>query len=252
MTGLDSVAALRAFGAWPLPGLAAVCFVAGFTRGLTGFGAALVMAPAFSLMVGPRTSTALIVLIHSLTSLQGFRAWESRVAWQKVLWLGLVAAAANAIGTVLLEQTEPTLLRRVAGAAVVVLAVVFVIGVRWRQQGGVGATLLAGTASGVLTAIGGLGGPPAVYYFSGQYADSASVRANLLAFFTLLFGSACLLFAGRGELGMGEVGVALLLSPLFYIGGWLGEASFRRTSQRRLDHVVGTVLALSGLLALLM
>ncbi|WP_322103203.1 sulfite exporter TauE/SafE family protein [Paraburkholderia sp. J41] len=230
--------------------LAAIAALAGMAKGLTGFGGALVMAPLFSLLIAVPDAGVLIVLVHAATSLQGWRQWKAQANWRAVVPLGVVAvlcagACAHAFAHVDVRTT-----RRLLACAVLAATAMHLAGWRWRHGGGWIPTLGAGLASGALTALGGLGGPPAFYYFAGG-ASGVSLRANLLGFFALLFCGSVAALALEGRVSFAHVTTAVWLLPAFAAGVTIGERAGRRLPARWFDRAVTALLFASAMVALL-
>jgi uncharacterized protein len=229
--------------------LALVSLAAGLIKGLSGFGAALVMAPFFGLLLGPHASVALIVLIHAFTSRQGSAAWRGQIHWPPILGLAVLAVGFDILCTHVVAQFDPDTLRRITGLLVMALAALHTWGIRWTHRGGAAPTLLAGAACGTFMSFAGLGGPPALYYFDGLVKDPARLRAHLLAFFMILFVATAGLLAVQGVLTPELCALALLLVPPFYLGNRLGEHGFQRLPSRHFKHFIGVILIGSGLSA---
>jgi uncharacterized membrane protein YfcA len=230
--------------------LAAIAALAGMAKGLTGFGGALVMAPLYSLLIAVPDAGVLIVLVHAATSLQGWRQWKAHANWRAVLPLGIVAvlcagACAHAFAHVDVRAT-----RRLLACAVLAATAMHLAGWRWRHRGGWMPTLGAGLASGALTALGGLGGPPAFYYFAGS-ANGVSLRANLLGFFALLFCGSVAALALEGRVTPAHAATAAWLLPAFAAGVFIGERVGARLPTRWFDRAVTALLFASGMVALL-
>ena len=227
-----------------------ICAVAGGAKGLTGFGGALVMAPLSSLLVPAHDVVTLVVLVHCATSLQGVRQWRGAVRWGAVVPLGCIALVATVLAEYCLVGINTLLARRLVATAVLLVTAAHIMGWRWQHGGGWLPTFVAGAFSGVLTAIGGLGGPPAVYYFN-SLGQGAALRANLLAYFMVLFTGASLLLLMENQLRIDLVVTALFLIPAFAMGASLGERYSKRLPARYFDALVSALLLLSGLVALL-
>ena len=235
--------------------MALISIVAGAAKGLTGFGGALVMAPLFSLMLPANTAGALVVMVHCATSMQGIRRWRRETRWIAVMPLGITAITLTAVGThylsdpagVIGEHTQVA--RRLVGVVVLLVTAAHISGWRWQHTGGWWPTITAGAISGTLTALGGLGGPPAVYYFN-AVAQGATLRANLLGYFALLFGGAALLLLIEGHISSGLLATAVVLIPPFAVGVLLGERYSLTMSRRFVERSVSTLLLASGLVAM--
>lgn len=226
--------------------LAGITAAAGLAKGLTGFGAAMIMAPLFGLIVAPAQSAAMIVLLHGLTAWQGLgKSWRT-VDWRRVAALAAIALLCHQLALHAVNRVEPALLRRWIGAAVLAMGLLALLGIELRHRGGRFATVLAGMVSGVFTALGGLGGPPVVYYFNGQGGPHTAVRANLLAYFMVLFIGASIGLLLQGQLGMTTVRDSVLLLPFFCVGALAGEALFARLPSSVFARVVQLALIAIG------
>lgn len=230
--------------------LAAISLLAGLAKGLTGFGGALVMAPLFGLFVPPQHAALLIVLVHAVTALQGVRGWHAQVCWSRVLPLALLALLSAQIMTAWAAHTDIGQMRRIVGVCVLLATLLHLSGWRWRHGGRWSSTLLAGLVSGAMTALGGLGGPAAVCYFSG-FAREAALRANLLGYFALLFGGVTMLLVADRQVQEPQLVVTAMLVPAFAAGVVVGERISPCLPPRVFDRLVSALLLASGLLALL-
>ncbi|MFM0208153.1 sulfite exporter TauE/SafE family protein [Paraburkholderia sediminicola] len=230
--------------------LALVTLVAGMAKGLTGFGGALVMAPLFGLLMPVPEAGVLIVLIHFATSLQGVRTWASAARWRTVVPLALVAMACTAVTTRWMASESAVELRRLVAVAVLASTVMHMRGWRWLHNSGWRPTFTAGAMSGALTALGGIGGPPAVYYFNG-IGKGSTLRANLLAYFALLYVGVVALFVAEHQVHTPQLSSLVLLVPVFVLGVAMGERLGPRLPVRRLEQLVSVLLLCSGLVALI-
>jgi uncharacterized protein len=232
-----------------LAALAVICLLAGIAKGLTGFGAALIMAPLFAMLTSSAESAVLIVLLHAVTGLQGARTWWSQVQWPRVIWIAVIALLAHQLMLPALSHLNDVAVRRTIGGIVLLLGLTSLFGLQVHNAGGVLATAIAGAASGVFTALGGLGGPPVAYYFTGQEVQTC-MRSNLLAYFMLLFSGAAIGLAAHGNVTTYNLGESILLAPFFVIGMFAGGWLFSRMSPRAYDRVVQLTMTTIGGFAL--
>ncbi|GAA4015638.1 sulfite exporter TauE/SafE family protein [Actimicrobium antarcticum] len=233
-----------------LAALAAICFVAGVAKGLTGFGAALIMAPLLSMLIPPTQAAALIVLLHAMTGWQGARTWWPHVQWPRVIGIAVVALMCHQLTLPVLAQVDDVLVRRATGTLVLLLSLSSLCGAQLRNSGGYPATLAAAVASGIFTAFGGLGGPPVAYYFAGQASAATHMRANLLGYFMVLFSGAAIGLAVRGAVGIESLRHSALLAPFFVLGMMAGSRLYGRLSPRCYHYVVQLGLVGIGLFAM--
>ncbi|OTP78424.1 sulfite exporter TauE/SafE family protein [Caballeronia sordidicola] len=230
--------------------LTVVACIAGMAKGLTGFGGALVMAPLFGTLIDVPDAGALVVLIHCATSMQGARNWRHAVRWKSVAPLAGVAIVFTAITSRFVADGNAVFLRHAVATAVLGITGLHVAGWRWRHDAGWTPTFSAGIISGVLTALAGLGGPPAVYYFAAHHKGLA-LRANLLGYFAILFGGAIILLVADHRIRAPQIWTAALLIPAFGVGVHCGECIGPRLPSRWFDHAVIGLLLGSGVIALI-
>lgn len=227
-----------------------ISFVAGTAKGVSGFGAALLMAPLFGLLIKTPDAGALIVLVHCATSLQGARRWAGTVRWRSVVPLALFAMACAALTTHWITSDNAAFMRHLVALSVLAATGVHMTGWRWRHNGGWVPTFTAGALSGALTALGGVGGPPAVYYFNG-ISHGPALRANLLGYFAVLFSGVTLIMVESRQIRLPQIWTTALLIPAFVIGVRLGEGVSNRLPLRWFNRIVSGMLLGSGLVALL-
>src|SRR5690554_6535900 len=95
---------------------------AGIMRGFSGFGAALLMAPVYSLFMVPVDMLAIILLLNLATTLQLLRSALRNVRWRLVLALFIPAMLGIPIGLAFLHLIDPLVVRKIIAGAVVGLA----------------------------------------------------------------------------------------------------------------------------------
>jgi hypothetical protein len=232
--------------------LAAVCAVAGIVRGFTGFGAALVMAPAFSLIIGVRQSLALITLLNLITVLQLLVPALRITRWRIVGPMALAASASLPLGTWLLLAAEPEMIRHAVSALVSAFAMMMLSDFRPAWRAGTASAGAVGAASGVLTGLAGVGGPPAVLYLLSAPGGAAQARADFVTYFALTQLSAAIPLTLASMLTGSVVKEALFLTPVYLVATAIGSRMFRFASDdifRRLATYFLLAVGLIGLLA---
>src|SRR3546814_226327 len=153
--------------------LAAAVFTGCILRGFTGFGAGLLMAPIFSLLMPPANVLVLVLALSLLTSFQMLPDALQRVNWRLVLRLLIPSLFGLPIGLAMVQHVDPGIMRKTVSLMVVILALLMLAGWHYRGHRGLAQDALAGGLSGLMTAIAGIGGPPVVLYI-----DRKSTRLN--------------------------------------------------------------------------
>jgi hypothetical protein len=239
----------------PLPELAFLAFVtaaAGFLRGFTGFGSSMVMAPIFSVIMPPGSAIACVLALEGVITVQLLPKAARAADWRNMGVMALAACVAIPVGTALLLGTEPKLMRRVIGAAVVFFALLMATGISYRGTPRLWMTAAAGISSGFLSGATGMGGPPAILYLLAGKRSAEENRANIIVFLGAVifftFGTLAISGVVTGEL---LILVAVLL-PVFMLSTWGGARLFQRAGQ--VNHRAWSLatLVLAGLAALLL
>jgi len=230
--------------------LGGVALLAGAIRGFSGFGAGLVMAPAFALLVGPADGVPLMVFLELVATGRLLPGVLPEVRARTVLTPGVVACLLVPVGALALAALDEVLLTRLLSLLVLLFVGLFASGWRYPKQPGTAALLGVGALSGLLTGAAGIGGPPMVVMVLSGPDSAARNRANLIAYFGLTQTVALGIFALQGILSWGHVGFGLVLGVPFLAGIQLGARLFRAAGDRSYRGVVLTLLAVIALVGL--
>jgi len=241
---LDSRDALT----WSVVVLAALA--GGMLRGLTGFGAALLMAPLLSMVLSARETMCLVTLLNALPMGRATLRAAGR-AFDREVMLPMTAAAFVGVpcGIALVGALPAQAFGAVIGAAVVASALALMSGITLVGARSLHGSLGFGMLSGVLTGFGGVGGPPAILYLLGVESDSHRARANFIVFFAGLYPVALIALAVLGMMHWGELLLGAMLAPLFHLGGVGGARLYRRVGKREFRPFVLVLLVAAGLMA---
>lgn len=164
--------------------LALIVCVAGITRGLTGFGAGIVMAPALALLFGGQEAVGLAITLNTMMVAQLFAPAAKIARWSVVIPMALATFAGIAIGVQFLVTIDPTVAKHVIGYVGIVFALIALVPIRWRGYS-LPASSLIGAVTGLGVGVAGMGGTISVVYaFSGDV--SASVKRAIVIVYTSL------------------------------------------------------------------
>lgn len=157
--------------------------IAGLMRGYSGFGTAVILAPVYSLLWGPRAGVPVMLLMELLVSLQllpgAIKDAEKRV----VLPLGGAAAVATPFGAWILLTADGEALRRFIGGFVLVFGLLLMSGWRYHGSRPLPLNIAVGTMAGLLKGSTGMSGPPVILYLLAGLEEAKRHRANLILFF---------------------------------------------------------------------
>jgi hypothetical protein len=231
--------------AWPWTTLAAALAIGalgGVVRGVTGFGAAMVMGPPLALLVGPAVTVPLVLLLEGFAASPMLRQAARRAHWPVLGPIVAAAALFVPVGTLLLSTLDPEVTRRAIAAIVLGFSLVLLTGLRWRGRYHPAAGFGLGALSGTMCGATGIGGPPVILYLLSGPDDAVTTRATLMVYIAALsvlgFGTMAL----RGLVGMPSLMLGLMMTPLFLAGLFAGARLFHGMSEQRFRRV--TILML--------
>jgi len=240
---------------WSAPVLAALAgatAAAGLVRGFSGFGAGLLMAPIFIYLVGPATAVPAVVVLDLAASVMLLPSSARHTRWRTIMPLGIAAAIAiPAGGWALTSLSREVLLRTVSGVVLVFVAALG-LGWRYRSRPALPVTAAAGAASGFLTGMGGIGGPPIILFLLSGPGTARENRAGFIAFFAITQVIALATFAAAGVMTRALLPLASLLVPIFLIAIGAGTRLFSVSNEATYRRVALAFLAGVGLAGLLL
>jgi len=218
--------------------------VAGVVRGITGFGGAMVMSPPLALLLGPRLTVPIVLLLESIVAAPMLVQTGRLVRWRVIGPILLAACATVPLGTLILVATEPRTIRRAIAATVIVFAIALLRG--WRHAGKHRLTTSAGLGalSGTMLGATSVGAPPVILYLLSGPDRIETTRANLTLYVTVTSAVGVFMLWQQAVLDMQAALASLWLAPAYYGGLVAGARLFPRFSDTRFRQL--TLLVLIG------
>ncbi len=229
----------------------AVAGAAGLVRGFAGFGSGLMMVPVLALVFGPKAAVPIVVILEIAVSVQLLPRARGDVEWR---FVGIMAAGAfltMPLGVYFLASMDAELMSRLIAINVIVAVILLASGWRYNGPRPAWLTMIVGAISGLFVAATTLGIPPVLIYMVAAGDRSATVRANLIAYFplTMVLALAVQVYAGVAD-GTAALRAAVMLVP-FVAGSWVGARLFKPERERLYRIVVLTLLFAVGLVGLI-
>jgi uncharacterized membrane protein YfcA len=229
--------------------LAAVIAAAGVVRGMSGFGAGMIIAPIAGAIYGPQWALIIVVVVDALPILPVAIPALRVARWREVAPVAFGTLLFFPVGIAIIRAGDPVMLRWVICAAIV--ACVAVLWSGWRYIGPRNAAVsgAAGGVAGILSGIAQIPGPPVIAYWMASGLPAVLVRANLLAYF--LVGEAIsignLWVADMFERGPVMIGIAAM--PPYFVGLMIGWRLFGMASDATYRRVTFGLIVLAAILA---
>ena len=229
---------------------AAVVMLAGFMRGITGFGGAMLMAPPLSLLLGPVPAVVIALILETSAALVMFPDALPKINLRTLAYLTVPAVFTVPIGGYLLLTLDPGIARRMISGVVVVFSLVLLFGVRYSGSPRPATSIALGSVVGVLLGATSVGAPPVILYLLSGPDPQVVTRANLTVFVTAIsvVGLTMLVVAGAATSPIWLL-AAMLTAP-FLLATWLGGKAFNIMSEVAVRRVALCMMLVMGTIGL--
>jgi uncharacterized membrane protein YfcA len=223
-------------------------FAAAVLRGFTGFGFGLAAVPVLSLALPPAQVVPLVVTLQAIIGLAGLRSAWVACDWEAVGVLAPGLVLGVPLGLLILTTLPSNPVRLAIG--VIIAASVWLIrrGVRLppnpsRLLGG-----SVGLASGIISGLASMGGPPVIVYFLALGHSAARMRATAIVYFMLAACVSLVPMTARGMITRDILVWTTACAPVLLLGSMLGSWRFQHAHPRHHRMVALTTLSVLAVL----
>jgi uncharacterized membrane protein YfcA len=224
--------------------------LAGFVRGVTGFGGAMLMSPILSALIGPVPAVVTALILETAAALIMFPDALPKAKWRTLLYLTLPAVITVPLGGYILLTLDPKAARTMIAAVVIVFSSMLLLGFRYSGSPRAATSIALGSIVGVLLGATSVGAPPVILYLLSGPDPATVTRANLTIFVTAISAIGLAMLAAAGVI-TATLGIsAVLLTVPFLVATWFGGKLFARMSDpgvRRLALVLMLCVSVSTL-----
>jgi uncharacterized protein len=205
--------------------------MAGFVRGVTGFGGSMLMAPILSVLIGPVPAVVIALLLETAAALVMFPDALPKVRWRTLIYLTLPALLTVPLGGYLLLTLDPGIAQKMIAGVVVVFSLLLLLGVRYSGSPRAATSIVLGSLVGALLGATSVGAPPVILYLLSGPDPVAVTRANLTVFVTAISVMGLVMLAAVGAI-IATLGIsALTLTVPYLLATWLGGKLFLQLSE---------------------
>ena len=226
----------------------AAALIAGFVRGLSGFGLALLLVPALSLAVLPSEA---VVIANLLASVIGFLGLRKQVASSEksAFVIAGTALLGLPLGLAALWLIPAPIARLLIALIAIAAFIAVLLPPKLGHVPGRKETIATGLSAGLLTGFAGMPGPPVVPYYLRRELAPAVSRASMMTVFLVAQLTAVLLALAAGQATAREFILGAVLFPAVLAGTWAGNRAFGRVSPTAWRGIAGAVLGASAIAA---
>jgi uncharacterized membrane protein YfcA len=239
--------------------LAAATFAGAALQAAVGFGFAIVAAPIYLAVLASPAAVPMLVALHVVQSAHLVPKVWRQVPRQVLGRLVSGAAVGCPLGLMVFRQLDVAALKLTVGIAIVTVVSIML----WRKRRlppreAIETTddhpwlaRLAGLASGAMTAILVMPGPPLMILLLRSTMPAAVARALSLTFFAICYAAVLILHLATNWLTAGEWTIVALLAPAVWLGTMAGQQLSLRVSAVLFQRILIILLLVSGLGAII-
>jgi uncharacterized protein len=236
---------------WRTLAALAITAIAGVMRGYSGFGSAVMLAPAYSVLWGPRIGVPVVLLLELFVSAQLLPKAFGQADRRVMVPIGSAAALFTPVGAFILLTADQDLLRRFIGGFVLVFGLLLMSGWRYHGSRPLPLNVAVGTAAGLLKGATGVSGPPVILYLLAGPEDAKRHRANLILFFAIISVISVIPPALGGLMGWGVAVKTALMLPVLLLCVPIGARLFHVLPERWYRRLALILLVTIGAVTLL-
>ncbi len=241
----------------PLIWAGLIMFGGSLVQGAIGFALGMIAVPLL-VEAGFSLSQAVALTTLSIGIQVVFGAWQLRahIPWPEVKLAAITRFLTVALGILLLlsvEAMDAVAVKRLVGIGVLLGVIARVrAGKSLKREWPIAASIAAFSLSGVLQGLVAMGGPPLVLWMTARDFRAQEARAFTMTLFLLNAPvQVGLLLLLSQTMSLEVILMALVLSPLIYVGTTIGVRLGDRFDKERLNRVALAVLVVIALKAML-
>jgi uncharacterized protein len=166
---------------WVLAAVASL--VAGVMRGFTGFGFALILVTAVTVLAPPSDIVPVSLLLDIFAGIRMLPHVHADIDRRGSVLMVLGALPAIPLGALALSALSDDAMRLGIGVAVLIATLAIAAGIGLKRVPGTGLKLATGATMGLLSGAAGIPGPPVILLYLSSPLPVATLRATAVAVF---------------------------------------------------------------------
>ena len=228
--------------------IALITFVGSLVQGTSGFGFALVCMSLLPFVIAFKTAVVLeAILAFIMVSYIAIRLYR-HIDIRLVIPPAITAGIFSYIGISALIAINDSLLKRIFGVLLVILAFYFVffsekVNIKGNVINGMSAGAISGFAGGLFS----VGGPPMVVYFMAVTKDKTKYLANMQAFFTINSLTVAIMHMLKGNVTNEMIPMILIALIGVLVGTASGLYLFKKMDAKTVKYLVCALMSVSGI-----
>lgn len=199
------------------------------------------MLPILTQYLPPAEAIWIMMWVDLLANLRLLREVRSNVSRSVIVPILIGALTMMPFGVMLMAGTDPELMKRMIGAAILVAALVLLSGWRYSHEPGRLTWLAVGAFSGLVMGATSLA-VPVILFLSAGRQSTAQIRANFIVWVFVATIALIVLLMAQGAAGTGNLTLIAMLAPLYFIG-MIAGAKLQGVAPERVVRLLVLLLA---------
>ncbi len=225
-----------------------IVFVASVVKGSTGFGLALIAMPLMSFFLPIKFLVPLITIFNLVTSVIIIcQNLDFKYSKDEII-IPIFGVVGIIIGSMLLPAFSDIFLKRVLSIVLIILAIAFLSGYRFKIRNILRARIGAGLTSGFLGGLFSIIGPPMVLFLTSLGIDKTRFRLTFTWYSLVTTSVAFISYLLSGIVTLRILVFALILLPVLMAGTWIGSRIVKKLPSVAFTSICLWVTLLSGIM----
>lgn len=225
-----------------------ILFLAGFTQGLSGFGAILISLPLLSIFLDIKTVIPLVALAAQAITLIVLIQLKRHLDWRKILPLVVGALPGILVGVYFLKRLDMGIIHWILGATLISYSLYSLL-IRAHERGvREGWAYLFGFLGGCLGGALSAAGPPVIVYTSLTDWGKDQMKVTLQGYFVL---SGIVVIIAHAVNGLTTPSVVRFFAvglPMLFMGTRIGSRFYGTINEAAYRRVIFLLLSALGCL----
>jgi uncharacterized membrane protein YfcA len=227
-----------------------IAALAGLVRGFSGFGSALIYVPLMSAVYGPKIAAPSFVIADIITGVIFLSGVWRKAHFFEALVMAAAALTTAQFGALILQHTDPIILRWCLTVLVGLVVIVLASGWRYHGRPHLSISIAVGAFAGLLGGALQISGPPIIIYWLGGGFPPDVLRANFFAYFSVFSFGTLITYGAHGLVTAFVIALACFTTPLTIASMWIGSQLFRLANEKTYRRIGYIVVAISAIVAM--
>lgn len=228
--------------------LIGITLVSSFLQGLTSFGFPLIAVPLFSMILPIQTTVPVITLLCLVSNVPMLKeVAHVKVVRKEATSMVISSIVTIPLGVLCLRHMAPGYLKIMIGSAALICALLLAKGIRLHIKKPIAVCTILGLVSGFLVGLANVAGPVLIILFSNLQLEKKVFRGFMVLMFASMGVANVIISALNGLITREVLFIALVLTPIPFIGTWIGSRISKKVNEKLFRTFTLILLILSSL-----